>query len=76
MSSIGMQNHKELEVKYQIDSMNKQYKIDNIPNDYKLKINNKVKLKEPKKILKKKQDLTLLLIMTDFFGNSYSISIC
>jgi hypothetical protein len=48
-----MQYNKDRKVQYIIDSMNKQNIIENIASDYKLNFNDKVRLMEPKKAMKK-----------------------
>jgi hypothetical protein len=48
-----MQDNKELELQYIVDSINKLNKNESIAPDSKLKINEKVRLIEPKTILKK-----------------------
>jgi hypothetical protein len=48
-----MEDSKDLEVQFMIESTNKQNKIETTTPNYKLNVNNKVKLIEPNKALKK-----------------------
>jgi hypothetical protein len=53
VSRAQMQENKDLEVEYIVDSINKQNKIESITRNYKLIINDKIRLIEPTKTLKK-----------------------
>jgi hypothetical protein len=53
ISSDQMQSNKNLEVQYIIESLNKQNKIETSTPNGKLNVNDKARLIEPKKALKK-----------------------
>jgi hypothetical protein len=75
MSPKAMQNNKDLEVQYIIESINKQNKIETEP-EYKLSINDKGRLIEKKKELKKtKYNVTpYYFIILDIEGKQFTIS--
>jgi hypothetical protein len=75
MSPEVMQNNKDLEVQYIIESINEQNKIETQPG-YKISINDKVRLIEKKKELKKtRYNVTpYYFIITDIEGKQFTIS--
>jgi hypothetical protein len=71
-----MQDDQDLEVQYIIDSINKQNKIESRIHNYKLNVNDKVRLVETKKALKKTRYNVSSCYYTiiDISGKSISIS--
>jgi hypothetical protein len=69
--------NKYLEVQYIIESINKQIKIETITPNYKLNVNDKVRLMKPKKTLKKTRYKFSFYFsaITDISGKSITISV-